>query len=92
MARVVVIGDADLVSNRYLSLLGNQRFCVSVAHWLTDQETYLRLAPPPVSFVPPKVGLGALRSFFYLVTFGIPAILVLAGFFVWLKRRGLGGI
>ena len=91
-ARLVVIGDADVVSNRYLNLMANREFCISVAHWLTDQETYLKLAPPPVSFVPPKVGLRTMRSFFYMVTFGLPAIFVLAGFFVWLRRRGLGGI
>jgi ABC-type uncharacterized transport system involved in gliding motility auxiliary subunit len=86
-ARVVVIGDASLVTNRYLGVGANRPLAVNAVHWLTWQERFLnigrRMRASSDLAIGPQ-GLGTLRL---VVEFGLPALLIASGLAVWFRRR-----
>jgi ABC-type uncharacterized transport system involved in gliding motility auxiliary subunit len=43
--RVLVVGDADWLSNRYLSMQGNQDFALNLVNWATEQEEKISIRP-----------------------------------------------
>jgi ABC-type uncharacterized transport system involved in gliding motility auxiliary subunit len=85
--RVVVIGDSDFLSNTYLGNGGNVDLGLSLFNWLnhddqlltitarTAADTSLELTPVAQAFI----GFGFL--------FGLPLLLLAAGFGIWWRRR-----
>ncbi len=86
-ARLVVMGDASMVTNRYLGVGGNQALARNAVHWLTWQERFLGIGRQPRRSSELKVGPGGLRSLLYVIQIGLPLALVLLGAAVWLRRR-----
>lgn len=87
LARLVVFADASHLTNRFLGSGANRDLGLAAVHWLTSQEHYLggqrELARPSAL----RLGQRGLRTLLYVVEFGLPAILVAAGVWVWLRRR-----
>lgn len=89
MARIVVFGDADLASNRYLRALYNLDLVLNAVHWATEQESVIAIRPKTggrhlVQFpVPLQASLQAL----YGVGLLVPELLLIAGGLVWLRQR-----
>jgi ABC-type uncharacterized transport system involved in gliding motility auxiliary subunit len=87
--RLVVIGDAEFVSNGALSGggSGNSDLFMSAVNWLVERETLLAIAPR----VPGELRVAMSRQqwrMVYLITVGgIPLGVCLVGIFVWLSRR-----
>ncbi|MBN1556963.1 MAG: GldG family protein [Lentisphaerae bacterium] len=87
--RLVVIGDSDFVSNGALrsGVGGNEDFFMNGLNWLLERETLLAVAPR----VPGALDLGldrrGVRRVFLILTFGAPALAILAGLAVWWRRR-----
>jgi len=90
-ARIAVLGDAALVTNRFLGTGANRDLALAVVHWLTEQERYLGLARERARPARLRVDLRGLRVLLYVVEFGLPALLAALGLLVWLRRRGTGG-
>ncbi|MBD3235178.1 MAG: hypothetical protein GF330_00550, partial [Candidatus Eisenbacteria bacterium] len=91
-ARVLVFGDASLVTNRYLGVGGNRALARNAVQWLTSQERLLGELRPPVTASRLRVGEAELRLLLYVVEFGLPLLLAALGLLVWLRRRGGGGL
>lgn len=86
-ARMVVIGDADFASNRFVADGGNGNLVVNVADWLTSQDTLVAISPN-VSRSRPLALTRARARYAVLVASGaIPALFLLAGAMVWAGRR-----
>ncbi|RKZ35169.1 hypothetical protein DRQ33_00335 [bacterium] len=43
--RMVVIGDADFVTNEYIDFMGNKDFALNIVNWLTEQEKMISIRP-----------------------------------------------
>lgn len=89
-ARLLVFGDASLVTNRYIGLGSNRTLALNAVHWLTSQERFLgigRAVPRPARL---RLGRQGLRVVLYAVEFGVPLLLALAGLLVSLRRRAGG--
>jgi hypothetical protein len=86
-ARIVVIGDSDFASNRYLRALYNLDLVLNAVHWLAEREPEITLRPKlrtPQQF--PLPIQGSLRAF-EGVGLLVPELLLLGGGLVWLRRR-----
>lgn len=88
-ARLVVFGDADLASNRYLRALYNLDLVLNAVHWATEHESAIAIRPKTggrqlVQFpVPLQTSLQAL----YGVGLLVPELLLITGALVWLVQR-----
>jgi hypothetical protein len=89
-ARILVLGDASMLTNRFLGTGANRDLAVSAVHWLTAQEHFLDSARERSRPAQLRVGAGGLRTLLYTIEFGLPALLIGAGIAVWLRRRGEG--
>ncbi len=85
--RIVVVGDGDFLSNAYLGNGGNLDLGMNMLNWLSRDDQLIA--------VPAKITLGRSlnlsRNASMVIGFGflvfLPAILLLTGLGVWLKRR-----
>ena len=86
-ARIVVIGDSDFASNRYLRALYNLDLALNAVHWAVEKESEITLRPKlrtPKQFPLP---IQSTLSTFHGVGLLVPELLLLAGGLVWLRRR-----
>ena len=86
-ARILVCGDASLVTNRFLGQGSNRDLALSAIHWLASQERFLDIARERTRPAELRVGAPGLRTLLYLVEFGLPLAFVVLGTWVWMKRR-----
>jgi ABC-type uncharacterized transport system involved in gliding motility auxiliary subunit len=86
-ARLVVIGDSDFASNRYLRTLYNLDLTLNAVHWAAQRESEITLRPKlstPKQF--PLPIQNTLRTF-HGVGLLVPELLLVAAGLVWLRRR-----
>lgn len=86
-ARIVVFGDSDFASNRYLRALYNLDVVLNAVHWATQREEQITLRPKtltPHQF--PLTPQDSLRMF-YGVGLVIPEGCLIAAALIWLRRR-----
>ncbi len=86
-ARLIVVGDADFISNEMILLGGNRLFATNAFNWLANDEVSVNLTPREtvnrqVVVSQDQLGLLVVLS----ICFG-PAIMGVAGVAVWYSRR-----
>ena len=87
--RVVVIGDGDFLSNAYLGNGSNLDLALNVFNWLADDEVLIDIparSAPDLAFELSSTAALLIR---FGVMFGLPALFLGTGFFVWQRRRRL---
>jgi len=90
LARLLVIGDASLVTNRFLASGSNRDLAVEAVRWLTTQDRVLGLSAKAGPSAVLRLDPAGLRALLYGVEFGLPLLLVLAGAGIWMMRRDRG--
>jgi len=85
--RAVVIGDGDFLSNRYLGNVGNLDLGMNIINWLSADEELIAI--PAKTARDTGLVLTPLQSgvigFGFLL--GLPAVLLVSGLVIWLRRR-----
>lgn len=76
LARMVVIGDSDFVSNAYLAFAGNRQFLMRMIRWLAHDERKVAMDPKYLEFRP--LLLTSKTHFWLLLT----CLLIFPGFFL----------
>jgi ABC-type uncharacterized transport system involved in gliding motility auxiliary subunit len=88
-ARIAVIGDSDFIKNRYYNLSGNGNFFLNIANWLTEESDLISIQPktqtPRTIQLTPSQG----RFLFFASLIILPLAVLVAGVYVWLRRRSL---
>lgn len=87
--RIVVIGDAEFVSNGALEsgVGGNPDFFMSAVNWLVERESLLAIAPREPGKLQTDMGQRQWRLVALVTLAGIPLGVCVVGFLVWLARR-----
>jgi hypothetical protein len=86
-ARLVVLGDSDMLRDGTIDLYGNNAFVSRLFGWLSEREFLLRFPPPDRSGTPLEVGVAGLRASFFVVQIALPLLAYLIGFVLWMRRR-----
>lgn len=86
--RVVVIGDSDFMQNAFLGYGANIDVASNIFNWLNQRDDFIQVAIPTAPDTRLELsGVSALLiSLVFLII--LPLGLLLAGFWVWWKRRG----
>jgi ABC-type uncharacterized transport system involved in gliding motility auxiliary subunit len=85
--RIVVIGDSDFAADAYVGNAGNGALFLNAANWLAEEEELIGIPPrreeaPPVVMTPQQ-----LRKVMLLTVFSMPLLVLIAGTWVWSRRR-----
>jgi len=87
--RIIVVGDGDFLSNTYLGSGSNLALALNIFNWLANDETLIDI---PVRSAP-DLDFELSRTTAVLIRvgamFGLPALLLGTGFFIWRRRRRL---
>ena len=85
--RILVVGDGDFLSNAYLGNGGNLDLGMNMVNWLSRDDQLI--AVPTKTTLDSNLNLSRTTSM--VIGFGflllLPAILLLSGLTIWLKRR-----
>ncbi len=83
--RVVIVGSGHALSNQHLGLLGNLDFGVNGVNWLTGDDSLISIQPKSRSDRSLEINLAVfvLANLFLC----LPVIFIIAGGFVWWRRR-----
>ncbi|HNB50485.1 MAG TPA: GldG family protein [Anaerolineales bacterium] len=90
--QVVVVGDADFVTNQGLTALGNignTELILNAVNWGADQEDLISLTPKDVTTrtlqLPPQAYV--LNLILFAVVLVLPGLMLISGVVVWFQRR-----
>jgi ABC-type uncharacterized transport system involved in gliding motility auxiliary subunit len=85
--RVVIIGDADFLSNRYLGNGGNLEIGANLINWLSHDDRLIAISPRPAPDT--RLELSPYSQYAIAFTFllGIPLALLASGLRIWFIRR-----
>ncbi len=88
-ARVLVIGDAEFVTNQGYAAYGNGDLILNSVNWSANQEDIISLTPKDIT--QRTLQIPAQSYFLNLVLFGVvlvlPGSMLVAGVVVWYQRR-----
>ena len=87
--RIIVIGDGDFLSNAYLGSGANLALALNIFNWLANDETLIDI---PVRNAPDQdFELSHTSAVLIRIgtMFGLPALLLGTGYFIWRRRRRL---
>jgi ABC-type uncharacterized transport system involved in gliding motility auxiliary subunit len=85
--RLVVFGDSDFATNSQLDQPGNATLIADTLNWMVERQTHLGIAPKEPEQVRLSLTPQERRLDFWLVVFGLPAVALIAGIVVTVRRR-----
>jgi hypothetical protein len=86
--RLVVFGDADLVTDQFLGQnFGNQVLLTGAVNWLVEREALVGIPPRETERVGLTLSSAELRGIYLLALVALPGLGVLGGLFVYSRRR-----
>ncbi len=86
-ARLVVIGDSDFASNRYLGAQRNGDLFFNSINWLAQDEALISIRPKSPANRRVNLTRSQQNMFFWFSIVLLPGVVIAAGFFMWWKRR-----
>lgn len=89
LMKVIIIGDSDFVSNAYYTTEGNINLFMNALNWLVGEGRLTSMAPRSRTVIPMYITDEQSRLIRLLVSFGIPALIIIVGTVMFLKRRAL---
>jgi len=90
--RVVVMGNANFLSNTFITNGGNLDFGINMVNWLAGDDKLISIQPMPlkdINMTIPDTDSGRIIAWtvFHGFQYFIPLGLMIAGFYFWWKRR-----
>ncbi|MDC1286573.1 GldG family protein [Gammaproteobacteria bacterium] len=85
--RVIIVGDADFLANRYLGNGSNLEIGINLVNWLSHDDRLISISPRPAPDTRLELSSTeqlAIAIFFLLA---LPLGLLFSGLRIWLKRR-----
>ena len=90
--RVVVVGNANFLSNTFVGNGGNLDLGVNIVNWLAGDDRLITIQPRPLKDVNVIIPTDAWNRFLAIVVFfgfrlALPILLLVAGIVIWWRRR-----
>lgn len=85
--RLVVFGDSDFLSDVQISNAGNLTLATNAFNWLAARDSSLGIPPRPVTEVSLYLTAQQLSGILLVVLVLMPGAAIVAGIFVWRRRR-----
>ncbi len=90
--RIVVLGNANFLSNTFITNGGNLDLGVNIINWLTGDDRLITIQPMPLKDINvriPDSDMGRIVAWtvFHGFQFFLPIGMMIAGFYFWWKRR-----
>ncbi len=85
--RIVIIGDSDFASNNYVKSYGNTDLLLNTLNWLSGKEELIGIRSKPVERREIQLSTVQQKFIFFSCVVILPLLIIIAGVFVWLKRR-----
>jgi ABC-type uncharacterized transport system involved in gliding motility auxiliary subunit len=86
--RLVVLGDSDLATDFALGQsFGNQVLLTSAVNWLVERQALVGIPPRETERVGLTLSSAELRGIYLLALIALPGFGLLAGLFVYSRRR-----
>lgn len=86
-ARLVVFGDSDFASNRFVAQGGNGDLFMNATNWLLRARDKITIRPKSTRHRPLSLAPGDEFWFRWVYWLALPAIPIVAGILVWWRRR-----
>ncbi|HVL69871.1 MAG TPA: Gldg family protein [Vicinamibacterales bacterium] len=86
-ARLVVMGDSDFASNRWLGISGNRDLFMNAVNWLAQQENMIAIRPKDPEDRRITLTADQDRRIFWITVLIIPGLILAAGVHTWWRRR-----
>jgi ABC-type uncharacterized transport system involved in gliding motility auxiliary subunit len=87
VAKIVVFGDSDFVSNDYISASGNRDLFLNSVRWLAGEEDLISIRPKKLNSTPLYLKASQARLIFILPVLVLPGIILAAGIIVITRRK-----
>ena len=85
--RLVVFGDSDFLTDLDISNAGNAVLAANTFNWLTAREDLVGIPPRDVEQVSLYLSQKQMRNLLLLVLVAMPGAAIIAGIFIWRRRR-----
>jgi ABC-type uncharacterized transport system involved in gliding motility auxiliary subunit len=86
-ARMVVIGDSDFASNRWVGLQRNGDLFFNAIGWLTESENLISIRPKSPANRRVTMTASQERVFTWVTMVLLPGLVIAGGIWVWWRRR-----
>jgi gliding motility-associatede transport system auxiliary component len=86
-ARMVVIGDSDFATNRWVSLQRNGDLFFNAVGWLTASENLISIRPKSAANRRVIMTSGQERVFTWVTMALLPGLVIFGGIWIWWRRR-----
>jgi len=87
MARMLVFGDTEFVNNQYLDNFFNRDFFMNSADWLVGESGGISIRPRTMRASRFALTVTQFSIVFVLSVLLMPELLIIAGIYVWWRRR-----
>ncbi len=90
--RVVVMGNANFLSNTFITNGGNLDLGINMVNWLAGDDKLITIQPMPLKDINVKIpdntmGVAVAWLVFHGFQYFIPLAMMILGFYFWWKRR-----
>ncbi|HJO02431.1 MAG TPA: Gldg family protein [Acidobacteriota bacterium] len=85
--RLVVFGDSEWISNRYINNFFNQDLFLNAISWLGGEEQLISIRPRQTRASSVMLTANESQVVFYIAVLLLPELILFCGMLVWLNRR-----
>ena len=85
--RLVVFGDSEWISNRYINNFFNQDLFLNSISWLGGEEQLISIRPRQTRASSVMLTANESQAVFYIAVLLLPELILFCGVMVWLNRR-----
>ena len=85
--RFVVFGSSNWIANSFIAFNGNRDLLLNAMNWLSSDEDLISIRPKEQDDRRITLSRAQMTWVRFVSQFGLPLVIVVAGVFVWWKRR-----
>lgn len=85
--KIMVIGDSDFTSNKFLKTAGNRDFALNALNWLAEENILISIRKKEPGLTPLMLSVVQSKIVFWLSVVIVPSLLLVAGIGVTARRR-----